>query len=66
LAVVLRAPGAKARGRRLAALGQHLRQLPIPVLGHIRDDALRLDMRGLDDCALFLDQLSQLQWGDRP
>jgi len=66
LAVVLRPAGAKAKGRRLNALAVQLRQLPIPVIGHIHDDALRLDMRGLDDCPLFLDQLGALHWSDVP
>jgi len=50
----------KGAGRRLEALVLALRQLPIPVLGHVKDGALILDLRCLDDEATFVAQLAQL------
>jgi L-seryl-tRNA(Ser) seleniumtransferase len=43
--------------QRLAA---RLRALPIPVLGHLQDGALVLDLRCLEDEAAFLAQLRAL------
>ncbi|MBO0742285.1 MAG: hypothetical protein J2P51_12755, partial [Hyphomicrobiaceae bacterium] len=51
----------KGAGRCLEALVLALRQLPIPVLGHVKDGALILDLRCLDDEATFLAQLAQLR-----
>jgi L-seryl-tRNA(Ser) seleniumtransferase len=51
----------KGGGRRLEALVAALRALPVPVLGHVKDGALILDLRCLDDEAGFLSQLGQLQ-----
>jgi L-seryl-tRNA(Ser) seleniumtransferase len=53
-------PGA---GRRLEALVSTLRGLPIPVVGHVKDGALMLDLRCLDDEAAFLAQLGELEAG---
>jgi L-seryl-tRNA(Ser) seleniumtransferase len=50
----------KGAGRRLEALVLALRRLPIPVLGHVKDGALILDLRCLDDEAAFLAQLAEL------
>ena len=48
-------------GRRLAALSTALRELPIPVIGHVANGALVLDCRCLDDEAGFMAQFSQLR-----
>jgi len=47
-------------GRRLGRLGAALRALPVPVIGHVRDDALWLDLRTLDDERAFVSQLGRL------
>jgi L-seryl-tRNA(Ser) seleniumtransferase len=55
--------GRKAAGTRLEALAAAFRGLPIPVIGRIKDGALILDLRCLDDEAGFLDQLGRLTVG---
>lgn len=50
----------KEAGRRLAALATAFRRLPVPVIGHIEDGALVLDMRCMDDEDGFVAQLPAL------
>ena len=52
--------GRKGTGTRLEALSVALRALPVPVIGRIKDGALLLDLRCLDDEAGFVDQLGHL------
>ncbi|MBN9081826.1 MAG: L-seryl-tRNA(Sec) selenium transferase [Rhizobiales bacterium 62-17] len=47
-------------GRALNQLSAALRSLPIPVIGHIADQSLVLDLRCLDDEAGFIANLSKL------
>jgi L-seryl-tRNA(Ser) seleniumtransferase len=50
----------KAGGSRLATLAARLRALPIPVIGRIENDALRLDLRCLEDEAAFVADIAAL------
>ncbi len=53
---------AKGRsGGALNALSIALRQLPVPVVGHMADQALVLDLRCLDDEARFISNLAALR-----
>jgi L-seryl-tRNA(Ser) seleniumtransferase len=45
------------------ALSIAFRSLAVPVIGHIKDGALILDLRCLEDEAAFLDQLASLEGG---
>jgi L-seryl-tRNA(Ser) seleniumtransferase len=53
--------GRKGAGTRIEALAGAFRSLPIPVIGRIKDGALVLDLRCLDDEAGFLGQLGRLE-----
>lgn len=55
---------AKKPGKALAAVEAAFRGLPQPVIGYIRDDAFRLDLRCLEakDEARFVAQLQQLKF----
>jgi L-seryl-tRNA(Ser) seleniumtransferase len=59
-------PKAKGSGRALQALAAALRQLPLPVIGRMKDAALWLDLRTLEDEAGFLAQLDQLSLAELP
>ena len=61
-ALVVRAPAKKA-GKFLSTVEAAFRGLPVPVIGHIRDDAYHLDLRCLEtkDEARFVAQLAQLK-----
>jgi L-seryl-tRNA(Ser) seleniumtransferase len=53
--------GRKGAGTRIEALASAFRSLPIPVIGRIKDGALILDLRCLEDEASFVDQLGRLK-----
>jgi L-seryl-tRNA(Ser) seleniumtransferase len=53
--------GRKGAGTRLEALAAAFRGLPVPVIGHIKEGALVLDLRCLEDEAGFVAQLRKLQ-----
>jgi L-seryl-tRNA(Ser) seleniumtransferase len=58
--LAIRVRGAKRGGRALTALSTALRQLPVPVVGRIDDNALIFDLRCLDDEAAFIANLAAL------
>ncbi len=58
------APQAKRKGKVLDDLAARLRQLPVPIIGRIKDDRLLLDLRCLEDEATFTAQLSALAGGE--
>ncbi len=51
---------ARGQGRALAALATALRNLPVPVIGHVADGSLVLDLRCLEDEAGFVANLASL------
>jgi len=63
--LAIRAAQAKGAGRAIGALSTALRQLPRPVVGHIADQSLILDMRCLEDEAGFIANLSSLRIEDQ-
>ena len=48
----------KGAGELLKRLQKMLRQLPMPVIGYVRDGAMHLDVRCLEDEAAFVQQIS--------
>jgi L-seryl-tRNA(Ser) seleniumtransferase len=50
----------RGRGAALKQLATRLRDLPVPVIGRVQDNALWLDLRCLDDRDAFRAQLSRL------
>lgn len=64
--LAIRVAGGKRGGRALAALSIALRQLPVPVVGRIDDNALILDLRCLDDEKAFVGNLAALDLRSKP
>jgi L-seryl-tRNA(Ser) seleniumtransferase len=63
--IAIRAAGARASGRALIALAAALRSLDKPVIGHIAEQALVLDLRCLEDDAGFVRNLAGLGLAER-
>ena len=57
---------ARGQGRALAAVATALRSLPIPVIGHVADGSLVLDLRCLEDEARFIANLASLDLAEGP
>jgi L-seryl-tRNA(Ser) seleniumtransferase len=60
VALKLTRPDLRRPGKALETLAGAFRELPIPVIGRITDDALWLDLRCLEDEAEFVDNLRGL------
>ena len=58
--LAIRSPEGRSGGA-LERLATTWRELPVPVLGRIADDALQFDLRCLDDADAFLAQLGELR-----
>jgi L-seryl-tRNA(Ser) seleniumtransferase len=58
--LAIRPAAKRAAGQALTLLAASLRALPIPVIGRIENQALILDLRCLEDEALFISDLSAL------
>ncbi len=56
----------KGGGRAVEELSAAFRRLPWPVIGRVAEGALVLDLRCLEDEALFLENLSSLRFGGAP
>ena len=63
--LAIRPAQARGGGGLLNALSVALRKLPVPVVGHIADQSLILDMRCLEDEAHFIANLSGLAIEDQ-
>jgi L-seryl-tRNA(Ser) seleniumtransferase len=64
--LAIRPRAKRAHGRALAALSRALRQLPVPVIGRIEDNAFILDLRCLDDEKRFLANFAALKLAEMP
>ncbi len=53
-------PSARRSGQATAAIAAALRKLPLPVIGRVKDGAIWLDLRALEDDKEFLEQLQQI------
>ncbi len=59
-AITITPVAARGRGAALKRLAAELRDLPVPIVGRVQDDAMWLDLRCLDDAAGFRAQLAKL------
>lgn len=64
--LAIRLKGVKRGGKVLAALSIALRQLPVPVVGRIDDNALILDLRCLEDEKAFIANFAALDVAGEP
>jgi len=58
--LAIRPKGKRGAGRALSGLASTLRDLPIPVIGRVEDQALILDLRCLEDESAFVSNLAGL------
>jgi L-seryl-tRNA(Ser) seleniumtransferase len=58
--IAIKPTAPRGQGRALAALATVLRNLPMPVIGHVADGSLVLDLRCLEDEAGFVANLASL------
>jgi L-seryl-tRNA(Ser) seleniumtransferase len=58
--IAIKPSAARGRGRALAALATALRALPVPVIGHVAEGRLVLDLRCLEDEAGFVANIASL------
>ena len=63
VALKLSLPDTRRPGNALKGLAKTFRELPVPVIGRIADDALWFDLRCLEDEAEFVDNLQGLSVG---
>ena len=61
IALKITMPNKRRPGKALNTLGKAFRNLPVPVIGRITDDALWLDLRCLENEAHFLQNLQHLK-----
>ncbi len=54
-------PAGRSSGKRVERLARAFRELPVPVVGRVSDDALVLDLRCLEDDGALAGQLDQLR-----
>ncbi len=57
--IVITPPGRRS-GQATAAIAAALRALPLPVIGRVKDGAIWLDLRTLEDEAAFIEQLPHI------
>jgi L-seryl-tRNA(Ser) seleniumtransferase len=62
--IAIRPASSRGQGRALTALAAALRGLPVPVIGHVADGALILDLRCLEDEAGFTANLAALDFAE--
>jgi L-seryl-tRNA(Ser) seleniumtransferase len=65
-ALAIRPVGRQHRGTAVNALSARLRQLAVPIIGRIEDQALLLDLRCLEDEAGFIGAIAELATVERP
>ncbi len=66
VALAIAPAGRRGSHRLLGALNATLRQLPVPVIGHIENGALLLDLRCLEDTDAFIANFAALTLEDPP
>jgi len=60
---ITQAPKKKGMGRVLEDIACRLRNLPVPVIGRMQKDSIKLDLRCLENESLFVEQIKSLRTG---